>query len=180
MMDGKVETFLPIVGYGGYFVSDMGRIFSTKNHKGHHPIFIKPANHNGYRSVMLVDDSGKNKMFLVHTLVAECFIGPKPQGMDVNHKNENKSDNRVENLEYLSRRDNLNYGTHNARMSESKSHGVIVYDKQGKVVATFKSLKIASEVLRINHSNICGVVNGKRKTAGGFVFKSNEQQTIKE
>ncbi|KKM39502.1 hypothetical protein LCGC14_1564490 [marine sediment metagenome] len=66
---------------------------------------LKGGNASGYRQVAL----GRGHLTYVHQLVAEAFLGPRPEGNDVNHKNGIKDDNRRENLEYLSRRDNMRH-----------------------------------------------------------------------
>lgn len=66
----------------------------------------------GYPAVYLYRGSRASMLRVtVHRLVAEAFIGPRPDGHDVNHKNFDRTDNRTENLEYLSRRENVRYTT---------------------------------------------------------------------
>lgn len=67
---------------------------------------LKHLKHNqGYRSVNLGRGNGNRR--LIHSLVMEAFVGPRPKGMDINHKNGDKTDNRLENLEYCSRSQNM-------------------------------------------------------------------------
>ena len=174
-MEEEKEVFKPIVGYSKYFVSNKGRVLSLWRHRVTQRRFLRDSNIKGYRTVCLISDEGARKMFLVHSLVANAFIGPKPIGMDVNHKDENKSNNAAENLEYLTRQDNLNYGMHNVRVAKSMSIGVTVY-RDGHLVGSFESMKEAAERLSVNHSNLCGAANGKRKTISGFVVKKQKER----
>ena len=93
---------------------------------------------------------------LVHRLVAEAFI-PNPQSLEtVNHKDEDKHNNNVSNLEWLSGTDNLNYGTRNKRIAEAFSKQIQQLDKKtGKLLATFPSIKESERRTGINQNNIC-------------------------
>lgn len=112
-----IEQWKPIVGYEGlYEISNLGRV---KNLKFGKEKILKPANNRGYLRVCLCRD-GKGKMLSVHRLVAEAFI-PNPMGLpEVNHKDENKINNCVSNLEWCNRLYNNNYGTHNKRVAASQ------------------------------------------------------------
>lgn len=77
-----------------YYVSNKGRIKGTKILK---PSFAR----RGYEKITLSGGTTKRKSITIHRLVAETFIGPRPKGFHINHKNANKSDNSVENLEYI-------------------------------------------------------------------------------
>ncbi len=122
-----MELWKPILGYEGlYEISNLGRVkslprwhnnrFSGYIDKGR---FLKPRfDSYGYQMVMLCKDK-KQKNYLIHKLVANAFID-NPNGYDsINHKDENKTNNCVENLEWCTRYYNNNYGTRNKRMSET-------------------------------------------------------------
>lgn len=121
---------------GHYQVSVDGEMKSFHNGKER---ILKPGkNTNGYLTVDLYKD-GKRKTFLVHRLVAQAFI-PNPDNLpEVNHINEDKTDNRVENLEWCSRKYNANWGTGIQRRVEKRSKPVIALDRQGRVVHVFPS-----------------------------------------
>lgn len=107
---------IPSLNYIQYYVSNTGLI---KNGEGH--IMKQRTNpETGYNQVKLVIASGKGKTFSVHTLVAEAFISNPNNYSEVNHKNEIRTDNRVENLEWCTHKYNLNYGNRNNRISESQ------------------------------------------------------------
>lgn len=106
--------------YRPYFVSDTGLIKNADNH-----VMAQTKNPiTGYMQIRLSIASGKAKTFRVHRLVAQEFISNPHNYPDINHKNEIRTDNRVENLEWCTHKYNQNYGNHNARVSESqrKSH----------------------------------------------------------
>ena len=156
-----MEHWKAIAGYDGlYEVSDMGRVRSLKYGKDR---ILKPFNNTcGYLRVYLCKD-GQRKMLLVHRIVADTFIS-KPQGLDtVNHKDEDKTNNTVSNLEWMSRADNIRY---------SANKSVQMLDKKtGELLATFPSTNEAGRVTGITQQHISSCCNGKRKSAGGYVWR---------
>ncbi len=110
-MSATEERWTPVTGYESvYEVSCFGRV---KRLAGPHRLadrILAPRNKPaGYRFVTLSDLNHKKKSFYVHSLVAEGFIGPRQDKMDVNHINGIKSDNNVENLEYVTRSENMSH-----------------------------------------------------------------------
>lgn len=105
---------VPLAEYPRYFACSDGRIWSDKTKR-----FLKPCTSNsGYLMVNLCVD-GKSHIKTVHRLVASAFI-PNPSDLEfVNHKNEDKSDNRPENLEWVTRSQNVRYGTGIERRKQS-------------------------------------------------------------
>ena len=106
-----VESWKPVVGFEAlYSVSNIGRVRREMPAKGTRPGFILKPNSNGYYLRVRLSSNGDcRKYWLVHCLVAAAFIGPKPHRFDVNHKDGNKLNNVVENLEYLTRGDNMRH-----------------------------------------------------------------------
>lgn len=117
-MERENEIWKPIEGYSNYEVSNMGRVKSL-NYRGHGVEQILKPNElwDGYLQVSLSYPGGR-KMFLVHRLVADAFIPNPDHKPCVNHRNELKSDNRAENLEWTTYQENNIYGT---RLSRAKS-----------------------------------------------------------
>ena len=164
------ENWKEIAGYEGlYEVSDLGRVKSFWH--GKEKILNPLKNNNGYLSVILCKD-GQKKMLLVHRIVAEAFIQNTKGLATINHKDEDKTNNTVSNLEWMSQKDNINYGTHNKRVAESLSKQVQMFDKStGELLATFPSTHEAERVTRIDQGSISKCCIGKLKSAGGYVWK---------
>ena len=174
---------VPVRNYPMYEVNEDGTIFSKYRMKTLKASVTK----SGYHSVELFNENG-SKRILVHRLVAEAFI-PNPEHYpQVNHKDEDKSNNSVENLEWCTPKYNMNYG----RMAKIR-HTLIDYSKpiyrenalrnveamkrpvdqihDGVVIASYESGKAASIETGVNHSHILEVCGGKRKTAGGYIWQ---------
>jgi hypothetical protein len=107
----------------GYEVSDRGNVRrSEPGRKTWAGRILKPVVHNiGYEAVRPTV-SGKNKHFYIHDLVAAAFIGPKPNGASVNHKNGDKRDNRPSNLEYVSHAENMRHAAETGLMTRGEDH----------------------------------------------------------
>jgi hypothetical protein len=112
-----IEVWKPVVGYEGvYEASDFGNVRRIKPGIATRPgKVLKPFPHSeGYLRVSLsVNCLAINKY--IHILVAEAFYGPCPKGMEVNHKNTVKTDNRLSNLEFITHRDNTTHAKLNGR-----------------------------------------------------------------
>ena len=146
-----------------------GKIWSYKTKR-----FLKPITEkNGYQRVCLVDNEGKKKMYYLHRVVWESVTGePIPKGFEINHRSEVKTDNRFfENLELVSHKENINYGTRNLRSAKSQSKRVGAF-KNGELVMTFQST-IEAERNGFSHSAVSACCRGvkKYKTHKGYTWK---------
>ena len=168
------EIWKDIKDYEGlYQVSNWGRVKSIKF--GKERILKQHINiKGGYYYVCLLKN-GKHKNYYVHRLVAEAFIPNSYNLPQVNHRDENKLNNNVDNLEWCTNEYNHNYGTINERISQSQSKPVLQYDLNGNLIKEWKSVNECGRN-GFNQGDICKCCNGKRKTAKGFiwVYKNEE------
>lgn len=149
-----MEIWKTIEDYPDYQVSSLGRVKSLKGKKER---ILKPGDVGGYLNVIL-SNNGKKKNFRVHRLVAEAFL-LNPLGLPViNHKDEDKTNNTVDNLEWCDSAYNNNY-------SHAKPVFCIELNK------LYSSATIAAEELDLCRVNITKCCNGKRKTCGNYHFR---------
>lgn len=165
-----MEEWKKIKGYDNYLVSNEGRVKSLQNNKEK---ILKPVSYkDGYLHVILCKN-GKVKNFLIHRLVAQAFI-PNPDNLpQVNHKDEDKTNNSVSNLEWCTAKYNLNYGSHNEKVKQSNINNTKL-SKKVKCIETcvvYKSIIEVERITGINRGNICQACKGKRKTAGKYHWK---------
>lgn len=164
-----MEIWKIINEYPDYKVSNMGNVKSierkVKKWNGYRTVrerILKARTmSNGYKYVSLSSNAEKPKNMYVHRLVAEAFIDNPDNLPQVNHRNEIKTDNRVENLEWCDLKYNCNYGTRNERVAKSISKPV----RQIETGIVFQSANEVERKLGFSNSNICQCCNGKRKSA---------------
>ena len=163
------EIWKDILGYEGlYQVSNLGRVKSLKY--GKEKILKPRKNTKGYLSIKLYKN-GLKKTYYVHRLTAQTFI-PNPNDLtEINHKDEDKENNRVENLEWCDRKYNNNYGTRTVKCSKL----VLQFTKTGEFVNEWKSTMDVERNLGYDHSKISACCNGKRKSAYNFIWKYHFQ-----
>ena len=171
------EVWKDIPHYKGrYLISNQGRVFSLLTKK----YLSVQQNANGYLFIILSNAKGKRKTESIHRLVALAFIENPNHYPEVNHKNEIKADNRVENLEWCDHKYNSNYGSRSERISKKLTNyeqfsKEVQQLKDGQVLATYPSIKEAERITGINNSNIVRVCQGKRKTAGGYQWRYKQE-----
>lgn len=170
------EIWRDIPGYEGlYQVSDLGRVKSLNyNRTGQEQILSPGKIRNGYLLVCLCKDR-KRKMLYVHRLVWEAFNGPIPEGYDCNHINEEKTDCRLANLNLMTRKENINWGTRNKRVGKALSKIVGQYTLDGIHICTWFSTRGLERELGYSHENISNCCNGKLKTAYGYIWKYEKE-----
>ena len=178
-----------------YQVSNFGNIKSLNYNKtGKEKIMKLSKNTNGYLDIMLFKNK-KHKIFRVHRLVAHMFLSETYfDGAEINHKDENKENNYVDNLEWCNRRENCNYGNRNKNISKNNyihniekekhpmygktyensplSKKVSQFDLDGNLIKIWNCIKEAEEKLKINNISAC--CRYKRKSAGGFIWRYYE------
>lgn len=157
----------PIKDHPYYYATDKGDVISYR--KGYRHVLKQQPNSKGYLMVKL----GRGKTFSVHRLIATSFIPNELNKPQVNHKNEVITDNRVENLEWVTVSQNNNYGNHNKNISRSirkNSYLILAYNKKGDLLK-FETIAEVSRNIGIHAGSICEALNGKRNSAGGYTFK---------
>ena len=164
------EEWRHVVGYEGYYeISNHGRVRSVHRDipSGEHRRIlhgkpIKPNMKKGYCAVVLTAYH-RRKHVWIHRLVAQAFI-PNPDNLpQVNHKDENRSNNYVENLEWCTSKYNVNYGTGRQRMSatsrltHTSCKRVAIFDSNGDIMQVFTSGRESARQLGVSKSYVSGV-----------------------
>jgi len=190
-----MENWKPVKGYEGlYEVSNLGRVRSFDKYvlcirNGvemnvlHRGKILKPVKRqHGYLGVMLYGKGGHAtrgfKTFSVHRLVAEAFI-PNPNGLpEVNHIDEDKTNNKAENLQWVTRVENVNYGTSRLRIAQKATNGkmstpIQQFTKDGELVKTYPSLAEVERQTGYAKANICRCAQGSKQYshAYGYVWR---------
>ena len=125
----------------------------------------------GYKTVGLHID-GKKKRCFVHRLVLMAFRPcDNMHVLQVNHKDEDKQNNRLSNLEWCTNVYNQQYGTKRIRLSIAQSQPIEALDLTGKVVGRYLSATAAARMLGLCQSNIWAALNGKRELAYGLRWR---------
>lgn len=114
----------------------------------------------GYKTV-LIRDNGRERTVFVHRLVALAFVPNPDNKPQVNHKDGNKTNNRPENLEWVTLAENM---SHRSKVLKSYPKRAVVCIDRG---IEFESVSEASEIMGISRASITECAKGKRKTAGG-------------
>lgn len=152
-----------------YEVSNMGNIRNIKTGQTLNP----GIRGNGYKQVSLkMIDTGKFKKQYVHRLVAQYWLDNPENKREVNHKNLDRTDNRAENLEWLTSSENQKHKFENSNYKTS-NRAVVQLDLDDNVIAVFESVIAAARELGISRQGIDKVVHGTygRITAGGYKWK---------
>lgn len=186
------EQWRDIPGWEGlYQASTEGRIRSVDRLKGDSGsgravkgrIMAYTLNHKGYRTVHL-SRGGTGKRVSVHRMVAATFIPNESRKEQVNHKNGIKTDNRVENLEWVTNLENMRHavahGLTNMAPCLAAAHTKEAHEKGARKVMRpvirsdgkmYDSVKSAAEDMGVHHSAISQNIHGKTRTCKGYSFR---------
>lgn len=156
-----------VVGYEGiYGITSCGKVWSYKRQK-----FLVPiADKKGYLYVNLYKDK-EGSRYYIHRLVAMAYISNPENLPQVNHKDENKANNCLQNLEWCDAKYNINYGNCITKISNSKKIPILQYTLDGEFIKEWPS---ATDVGKEVKSFICKCLKGKNKTAYGYIWKYKE------
>lgn len=153
------EIWKPVLGFEGrYEVSNLGNIKSLTRNK-----LLKPASNRGYLFVQLGKD---HKQKYVHRAVYEAFNGQIPEGLQINHLDENKLNNSLSNLSLVTHRENMNWGS----LPEKFAKHILQYDKNGNFIKEWTSGMSIQRELGFALTHISQCARGKAKSAYGFVW----------
>lgn len=157
------EIWKDVRGYEGiYMVSNLGRVKSCKR-----KIIMRQKLNKGYLMVNLYKNS-KLKTVHIHRLVAYAFVENTFKKPQVNHVDEDKLNNRSDNLEWVTPGENVNWGTRNKRTYKPVAQ---INKKTNCIIDTFASLTEASRITGLFMSEISRCCSYKAKTTGGYKFK---------
>lgn len=174
------EVWKPIKGFEGLYeisnkgrVRSLGRCVKCKNGKviKHNGRIMSPGETHGYQFLYLSDASTNRKeRYYVHRLVAKAFI-PNPECLpQINHKDECRSNNNVENLEWCDSKYNNSYGNHAKRAAEKLSIGIYMYDMFNGETRRYQSTAEVAKKLNLDTGHVAKVLKGKSDNHKGYIF----------
>lgn len=152
-----------------YFITKDGKCYNSITNK-----YLKgQINKNGYLSYNLTLPSGNKKRIYAHRLVAFAFIDNPEHKKEVNHKDGDKLNNYVDNLEWVTPKENQQ---HALKHELRKYNHIFCFDKDKKLVAKYKNIKEAANAVHVSSSIISQEVNKEIKTlSGGFFWSKNSE-----
>lgn len=162
-----MEEWRDVVGYEGlYQVSDCGSVRNAKSGRA-----LKPyPNKFGYLLVCLYSGNGRER-HQVHRLVCDAFIPQDADSPQVNHKDENKKNNMLENLERCTAKYNMNYGTGRERTVQKIRKPVVQISHNGTIVAHYASAREAHSLGGFCYKHISDCCIGRRKSHAGYMWR---------
>lgn len=182
-----MEIWKTIENYPNYEVSNTGQVRSWVNKASKRrksPKLLKPSLcANGYLAVTLyADKSTRPKRFNIHRLVLQAFVANIDNLPQINHKDENRQNNHVDNLEWCDSTCNLKYSNVHkkglaTKQNKNKSNAekpICAFNKENVLIMTFKSLSEA-ERAGYHRYGIRQVINGKTKTHKGYIWKFKKE-----
>ena len=162
-----IEEWKDVKGYEGlYQVSSLGGVKRVTTGR----ILKGCKNSKGYLLVNLYKNSIVSNN-TIHRLVAEAFIPNPDNKPQVNHIDEDKTNNKVSNLEWMTAKENINHGTHNERAGKTKSIPIIATNLKTDESQEFYGVSECARQLGLHQQNITQVLQDKRRQTGGYIFE---------
>lgn len=161
---------------GNYAVSNLGNVWS-KPRQGSKGGYLTPVicQNNGGYSMINMNYNHHHYTFQLSHLVWEAFNGPVPEGMEINHIDENKQNNALSNLEICDRTYNCRWGTRSERIAKKHSKAIVQYTLDGEYIAEYPSMRELERQKGYKISSISLCCNNKKDTAYGYKWKFKEK-----
>lgn len=160
------EIWKEIIGFPNYTISNFGNVKNIKRNK----LMAKTIKSGGYL-VVKINNSEGSKEFRIHRLVAIHFIDNPNNYPCVNHKDEIKVNNHIDNLEWCGHQYNNTYGDRIEKAKKKLYVRVEQYTKDGQFIREYSSVNEAGKLNNILPCNISNALSGRQRFAGGFIWK---------
>lgn len=178
------EIWKDIDGYEGkYQISNLGNVKSLNYHREKRAVIMTPKDIRGYKVIGL-RKGGKKRFYSIHRLVAKAFIHTNDYSLQINHKNLNKADNSVDNLEWVLPHDNTIHAIEHGRFensadklriaNEHRKKRVLAMAQNSGEVVSFESIREAARVLNVGRKEISLCLRGLRGQTKGYKFCKSE------
>ena len=184
------EEWKTIKGFERYEVSNLGRVkrkatdttgmSASAAKKAAKEKILKPQKHKqGYQLITLYKETprgvpNEKKIYTVHALVAEAFLGERPDGLVINHKDNNHSNNKVDNLEYCTHDYNMKQSVIQTGYDCFSRKKVAQYDMEGNLIKTYESIT-STKKDGFTSTEVSKCCNNKLKKYKGFIWKFVEE-----
>ena len=167
MTNKFTEEWREIVGFHDYYISIFGEVYSGRSNK-----ILRKNLRNGYYYVTLYNDERKTHKY-IHRLVAETFISNEEKYPMVNHKDEDKTNNYIDNLEWCTSEYNINYGSGNERRGKTggEKHKKPVIAYKNKQIILADSINEMANKIKSHPSNVSDVLHGHQNTTRGYFIE---------
>lgn len=159
-----------INGFPMYVACSDGYVINVKNGK----ILYGNKKKTGYKEVAMKDKNGKTHHKLIHRIIANCFCDKASSDDEVNHIDGDKSNNKADNLEWVSHGYNLKHAYESGlREDDVSPRAVIATNMITGEQTTFPSIYKAARFFNISQGNICMCCKGMRPYANGYYWEYN-------